>query len=71
MHLVRDFVERTTPAQFDRDDWRIRLRRGRRTTGVTETAEEADEAARPADAPDARVELTLVERTLERVPSVQ
>lgn len=71
VHLVRDFVERTTPAQFDRDDWRIRLRRGRRTTGVTETAEEADEAARPADAPDARVELTLVERTLERVPSVQ
>ena len=36
VRLVHDFVERTTPAEFDRDDWRIRLRRGRRTTGVVE-----------------------------------
>ena len=38
---------------------------------MTETTQEADEAGRPADAPDAKVELTLVEQTLERVPSVQ
>ena len=28
VRLVHEFVERTTPAEFDRDDWRIRLRRG-------------------------------------------
>ena len=70
VRLVHEFVERTTPAEFDRDDWRIRLRRGRRTTGVAETGGTLDEAGSP-DAADARVELTLVERTLDQAPSVQ
>jgi pimeloyl-ACP methyl ester carboxylesterase len=70
VRLVHDFVERTTPAEFDRDDWRIRLRRGRRTTGVVERNDLADETGSPDEA-DAKVELTLVEQTLERAPSVQ
>ena len=67
---MHDFVERTTPAEFDRDDWRIRLRRGRRTTGVADTIETMGETD-PDEVADARVELTLVERTLEQAPSVQ
>jgi pimeloyl-ACP methyl ester carboxylesterase len=70
VQLVHDFVERTTPAEFDRDDWRIRLRRGRRTTGLAGTIETTGETD-PEEVADARVELTLVERTLEQAPSVQ
>jgi pimeloyl-ACP methyl ester carboxylesterase len=71
VQLVHDFVERTTPAEFDRHDWRIRLRRGRRTTGVADTIETTGETdPDPDEAADARVELTLVEETLEQAPSV-
>jgi len=70
VQLVHDFVERTTPAEFDRDDWRIRLRRGRRTTGVVDTIETMGETD-PEEVADARIELTLVEQTLEQAPSVQ
>ncbi len=70
VQLVHDFVERTTPAEFDRDDWRIRLRRGRRTTGLADTIETMGETD-PEEVADARVELTLVERTPEQTPSVQ
>jgi pimeloyl-ACP methyl ester carboxylesterase len=70
VQLVHEFVARTTPAEFDRDDWRIRLRRGRRRTGEAESTDTADPTGSAAAA-DAKVELTLVEQTLERAPSVQ
>ncbi len=46
--VLHEFVESTTPAQFDRDDWRIRLLRGTRATRWDSTVTAPD----PADAPD-------------------
>ena len=55
--IVNGFVETTTPARFDRDDWRRRLLRGGRHTvdaGGTTTPGDPDEAGDAGAAADAR-----------------
>jgi hypothetical protein len=71
---LQEFVGRTTPALFDRDDWRVRLRRGMRASGarastcVGDATEEADAIDEPA-ATDAKVGLTLLATPLQVAPS--
>jgi len=54
VEVLQEFVERTTPAQLDREDWRVRLLRSRR---LLATDAEMD----LMEAPATRTELTLVE----------
>jgi pimeloyl-ACP methyl ester carboxylesterase len=64
VHLVREFVDTTDPARFDRDDWRVRLLRGMRPPWTPEATDEPEGT-------DATVELTLLESHLENAPNVQ
>ncbi len=71
--LVHEFVGRTEPAQFDRDDFRVRLRRGRRAIERADGSDLIDAlgAAGEMDGAGAtppRTELTLMAQTLEDAP---
>jgi fermentation-respiration switch protein FrsA (DUF1100 family) len=58
VQVVHQFVQRTSPARFDRDEWRLRLRQGRRS-----------EYQDPGVAAAATGNLTLLEEDLSAEPS--
>jgi pimeloyl-ACP methyl ester carboxylesterase len=60
VQLVHDFAERTTPAEFDRDDWRIRLRRGTQVVPAPRAAD-APASSEVLQATEATTELTLMQ----------
>ncbi len=63
VEVLEEFVDGTTPAPFDREDWRVRLLRGMGgrgaapATNVTDMADMTD----VKDAPGTKAELTLLE----------
>jgi pimeloyl-ACP methyl ester carboxylesterase len=58
VQVVHQFVQRTSPARFDREEWRLRLRQGRRS-----------EYQDPGVAAAATGNLTLLEEDLSAEPS--
>jgi len=55
VEVVHEFMERTTPARFDREDWRVRMLRGTRA-GVAGGLAQAE----AMDTASAAAELTLL-----------
>jgi pimeloyl-ACP methyl ester carboxylesterase len=64
VEVLSEFVARTTPARFDREDWRVRLMRGVRPAP-------ADAETDLEDAPPTKTELTLVEPPSAAKPGSQ
>jgi pimeloyl-ACP methyl ester carboxylesterase len=60
VELVQEFVARTTPARFDRDDWRVRLRSGTQVVPAPRAAD-APPSSEALQATEATTELTLMQ----------